>query len=158
MAIADQLDRLNVLRQNLASALTGKGVTAESTEGFETLVPKVSEIAGTAQVQWYEGTFTTDSDGKATVDCGFCPDVVTLMIGINDLGSEVNASVDFSSKQTTTKSYVAAWTTDNEGVDEFGFAATSTGFTCNAAHYNDNWRWSSRANKTYNYVAIKFTE
>lgn len=44
MAIADQLDRLNVLRKNLAAELTDKGVTAESIEGFETLVPKVGTI------------------------------------------------------------------------------------------------------------------
>lgn len=44
MAIADQLDRLNVLRQNLAAALTAKNVEAAETEGFETLVPKVGTI------------------------------------------------------------------------------------------------------------------
>lgn len=44
MAIADQLSRLNELRQNLAAALTDKGVAAAETEGLETLVPKVGTI------------------------------------------------------------------------------------------------------------------
>ena len=44
MAIADQLSRLNELRQNLAAELTAKSAEAAETEGFETLVPKVGTI------------------------------------------------------------------------------------------------------------------
>lgn len=44
MAIADQLSRLNELRQNLAAALAAKNVEAAETEGLETLVPKVGTI------------------------------------------------------------------------------------------------------------------
>lgn len=44
MAIADQLSRLNELRQNLADTLTAKNVEAAETEGFETLVPKVEMV------------------------------------------------------------------------------------------------------------------
>lgn len=159
MAIADQLDRLNVLRQNLASALTGKGVTADGTEGLETLVPKVSEIAGTAQVQRYAGTFTTDNNGEATVDCGFKPDVVFML---NDKAPVSNSRVDsmsmvfnegfdssknnFTMIATSVGPLAASWT-----------AWTSTGFTVSMLQYDFNWNKSNLSNQTISYVAIKYT-
>lgn len=56
MAIADQLSRLNELRQNLAAALTDKGVAAAETEGLETLIPKVGTIETGGAIR--RGTFT----------------------------------------------------------------------------------------------------
>ena len=44
--IAEQLTKLNQLRQQLAANLTTKGVTASTAEKFNTLVPKVLEISG----------------------------------------------------------------------------------------------------------------
>lgn len=159
MAIADQLDRLNVLRQNLASALTGKGVTAESTEGFETLVQKVSEIENAAQVQRYEGTFTTDSDGNATVNCGFKPDIVFML---NDKAPVSNSRADsmsmvfnegfdgsknnFTLIATSVGPLAASWT-----------AWTSTGFSVSLEQYDFNWNKSKLSNQTISYVAIKYT-
>lgn len=66
MAIADQLDRLNVLRRNLAAALTAKSVEAAETEGFETLVPKVEMVeTGGGGISGYNiisGTYTPATD------------------------------------------------------------------------------------------------
>ena len=44
--IAEQLTKLNQLRQQLAANLTTKGVSASAAEKFNTLVPKVLEISG----------------------------------------------------------------------------------------------------------------
>ena len=41
VTIAEQLTKLNQLRQQLAANLTTKGVTASTAEKFNTLVPKV---------------------------------------------------------------------------------------------------------------------
>ena len=46
VTIAEQLTKLNQLRQQLAANLTKKGVTATATEKFNTLVLKVLEISG----------------------------------------------------------------------------------------------------------------
>ena len=46
VTIAEQLTKLNQLRQQLAANLTTKGVSATATEKFNTLVPKVLEISG----------------------------------------------------------------------------------------------------------------
>ena len=46
VTIAEQLTKLNQLRQQLAANLTTKGVTATATEKFNTLVPKVLAISG----------------------------------------------------------------------------------------------------------------
>ena len=46
VTITEQLTKLNQLRQQLAANLTTKGVTASTTEKFNTLVPKVLEISG----------------------------------------------------------------------------------------------------------------
>ena len=45
VTIAEQLTKLNQLRQQLAKNLNAKGVTATVTEKFNTLVPKVLEIS-----------------------------------------------------------------------------------------------------------------
>lgn len=46
VTIAEQLTKLNQLRQQLAANLTTKGVSASAAEKFNTLVPKVLEISG----------------------------------------------------------------------------------------------------------------
>ena len=46
VTIAEQLTKLNQLRQQLAANLTTKGVSATATEKFNTLVPKVLAISG----------------------------------------------------------------------------------------------------------------
>lgn len=81
MAIADQLSRLNELRQNLAAVLTAKGVTAAETEGFETLVPKVAEmISGSVCVikitfdSAFVGQSYTVSDGNGDAKTGIVPE------------------------------------------------------------------------------------
>lgn len=159
MAIADQLDRLNVLRQNLADTLTTKGVTAASTEGLETLVPKVSEIAGTAQVQRYEGTFTTDDNGEATVDCGFQPDIVFIF---NDWAPISNSRADsmsmaFNEGFDSSKANITVmW--KNGGTISAGWKTwTSTGFSVWMMQQDYNMNLSNISNQTIKYVAIKYT-
>ena len=44
--IAEQLTKLNQLRQQFAANLVTKGVAADATEKFNTLVPKVLDISG----------------------------------------------------------------------------------------------------------------
>lgn len=44
--IAEQLTKLNILKAQLATNLTKKGVSASAAEKFNTLVPKVLEISG----------------------------------------------------------------------------------------------------------------
>lgn len=46
VTIAEQLTKLNQLRQQLAANLVAKGVNAEQTEKFNTLVPKILNISG----------------------------------------------------------------------------------------------------------------
>lgn len=46
VTIAEQLTKLNQLRQQLAANLTTKGVAANAEEKFNTLVPKILEISG----------------------------------------------------------------------------------------------------------------
>lgn len=160
MAIADQLSRLNELRQNLADTLTTKGVTAASTEGLETLVPKVAEIEGKTQVQQYAGTFTTDSSGKATIDCGFSPDIVTLQFGelVTSLSSaEISASVNFAASLSSfeTKN-TCSWPPDNNGVFDIEFTKSDAGFNVRISRYDSNWNISRLANSTINFVAVKY--
>lgn len=80
MAIADQLDRLNVLRRNLAAALTAKNVETAETEGFETLVPKVAEIKVSVCVikitfdSAFVGQSYTVTDGNGDAKTGIVPE------------------------------------------------------------------------------------
>ena len=158
MAIADQLNRLNVLRQTLADTLTTKGVTAASTEGLETLVPKVSEIGGTTQVQRYAGTFTTDNNGEATVDCGFKPDIVFIF---NDWAQVANRAdsmaMTFSENFDSSKNNFTVMSASVGIIAASWTAWTSTGFTVSMLQYDFNWNKSNLINQTIRYVAIKYT-
>ena len=158
MAIADQLSRLNELRQNLADTLTEKGVEAAETEGFETLVPKVAEIEGTTQVQRYEGTFTTGNDGNATVNCGFQPDLVFVF---NDLqpkdGQTDSMSMVFPEGFDSSKSNITCMSASSGLVAINWKTWRSTGFSLEMVHVDYNWNVSYVRNLTVRYVAIKYT-
>lgn len=176
MAIADQLDRLNVLRQNLASALTGKGVTADGTEGLETLVPKVAEIEGTTQVQRYEGTFTrnvSDYREETVVDIGFKPDALILFlnhpVGNKIAHADLPIIFDASVRAGSSGHYIGmCWgyytnkNGENVSGDDFiveGRALpTSTGFrVIRTRSYALNWSVTNYNNEDFPFVAIKYT-
>ena len=158
MAIADQLDRLNVLRQNLADTLTTKGVTAASTEGLETLVPKVAEIEGTTQVQRYAGTFTTDNNGEATVNCGFQPDIVFIFNDWSPIANRADSmAMTFSENFDSSKNNFTVMSASVGIIAASWTAWTSTGFTVSMLQYDFNWNKSKLSNQTISYVAIKYT-
>ena len=175
MAIADQLDRLNVLRQNLASALTGKGVTADGTEGLETLVPKVSEIESAAQVQRYEGTFTrnvSDYKEETVVDIGFQPDAVILLleIPVGEKTRRADLPIIFDANVSPGSSglyHGLCWEhyvqngVEVSGDDYIGAGQafpTSTGFkVARMMHYSMNWNREYYNSVDCKFVAIKYT-
>lgn len=158
MAIADQLSRLNELRQNLADTLTTKGVTAASTEGLETLVPKVAEIEGTTQVQRYEGTFTTGNDGNATVNCGFQPDLVFVFNDLQPINGQTDSmSMVFPEGFDSSKSNITCMSVSSGLVSINWKTWMPTGFSLEMVHIDHNWNVSYVNNLTTRYVAIKYT-
>lgn len=175
MAIADQLDRLNVLRQTLADTLTTKGVTAASTEGLETLVPKVAEIEGTTQVQRYEGTFTrnvSDRYEETVVDIGFQPDAVILLleIPVGEKTRRADLPIIFDAHVSPGSSgwywgmcweYYVQNGVEVDGDDYIGAVQafpTSTGFkVARMMHYSMNWNREYYNSVDCKFVAIKYT-
>lgn len=158
MSIRDEISRIEQAKSDIKSAIIEKGVEVPDSAKINEYAEQISRIPTGTNVQRYEGTFTTDTNGEAIVDCGFSPDVVTFILGVNINNCEINVSIDFSSKKTTKKDVLAAWTQNDEGVDSFeNLPRTSTGFYVKCCHYSDNWGYSRNANKTYEFVAIKFT-
>ena len=176
MAIADQLDRLNVLRQTLADTLTTKGVTAASTEGLETLVPKVAEIDGTTQVQRYEGTFTrnvSDYREETVVDIGFKPDALILFmnhpVGDKIARADLPIIFDASVRAGSSGHYIGmCWgyyiNENGENVSGDDFIAegralpTSTGFrVVRTRSYALNWNVTNYNSVDCKFIAIKYT-
>lgn len=112
MAIAEQLDRLNVLRQNLAAALTAKNVEAAETEGFETLVPKVAEIKVSVCVikitfdSAFVGQSYTVTDGDGDTKTGIVPESCVDSVSVVNTNTTYTISaavggVTYSSTVTT---------------------------------------------------------
>lgn len=116
-------------------------------------------------IQRYEGTFTTDDNGNAEVDCGFQPDVVTIPVGLltsNGDYCEQIVSIDFSSVTTDIeKKECCCYATDNTGLLDFSIKRKQIGFeiSCTScAFYSWSWKKSPIQNRSFDFVAIKFTQ
>lgn len=85
MAIADYLNKLIELKNQLVANLNSMGVTADENEKLNTLVPKVLECKTEQNVEFVEGTDFTGTSSKA----GFITAISKINIpdGITVIGS-----------------------------------------------------------------------
>lgn len=141
-AIANQVRRLSGETGALGiSAMTTAlaGVTAGGGSGVT--------------IQRYEGTFTTDDNGNAEVDCGFQPDVVYLL-GENGAGLYSQAIV-FAEELRDGIPVTVMWASD--GLIETHWTQTQTGFTTHIEYQDWSFNATYYSEKTISYVAIKYT-
>ena len=152
MAIADQLNRLNVLRQTLADTLTTKGVTAASTEGLETLVPKVAEITVSVCVikitfdSAFVGQSYTVTDGNGDTKTGIVPESCVDSVSVANCNTTYTISaavggVTYSNTVTTGAYYgeytATLLTAKIYGVQWDGTSTTAWTRTDDAALFTD---------------------
>lgn len=152
MAIADQLSHLNELRQNLADTLTAKNVEAAETEGFETLVPKVSEIKVSVCVikitfdSAFVGQSYTVTDGDGDTKTGIVPESCVDSVSVVNINTTYTISaavggVTYSTAVTIGAYYgeytAALSTTKIYGVQWDGTSTTAWTRTDDAALFTD---------------------
>lgn len=120
----------------------------------------VNVAASGTTVQRKSGSFTTDSNGAATVNCGFRPDVL-LITGLYDSNykCEYHAACVFPEQKNSSYDLTMAATTTNfpDGI-EFYPERTTNGFTIEV--WGNNvllGDWYEMADMTFSYVAIKYT-
>ena len=105
-------------------------------------------------------TFTVDSSGSATVNCGFQPDMVAIDLGEANSAKAVvvapfyEISADNVSEAGSYETTV--WTDDNILILTT-LSQTSTGFSVYMRAYDFSQDKDSLPTKTYNYVAVKYT-
>ena len=113
---------------------------------------------GGAEVQQKSGTFRTSSSGTATVNCGFKPDAVFITGTVSGYTGKYHGCAAFSADsvtsavsyfQSSSTSYIFSYVT---------FTQTSTGFTAAAKRLNTSFAESNDTNRTFNYIAIKYTK
>ena len=72
------------------AAVSSKGGTVPDSQASGNLAAAIGTIPTGAAVQRKSGTFTTNTGGDSTVECGFQPDLVYLQFGA-DKGGEHRA-------------------------------------------------------------------
>lgn len=152
MAIADQLSRLNELRQNLADTLPTKGVETAETEGFETLVPKVAEISSSVCVikitfdSAFVGQSYTVTDGNGDTKTGIVPESCVDSVSVANCNTTYTISAAANgvtySTAVTTGAYFGQYTATLlisaiYGVQWDGTSTTTLSRTDAAAGFTD---------------------
>ena len=147
-------------------ALSNPGTAADLASGKQLIDQNGNVITGTHQcpagvtVKRYPasglGTFTTNSSGTATVNCGFQPDVVYFR------GDTVHADgmqIDYSTAivfTEETRTNPAAYLNYEDATHAVLASKTSTGFSVDTVQFGYDWSVTVKST-TYNYVAIKYT-
>lgn len=144
----------------LANAIRNKsGKTGKM--GITAMTEAVNDISIGTTVQRKTGSFTTNTSGKATIgDVGFQPDLITIYLTTyTESGSstEEGLSIPFAEQSYPSLSYTALGYA-SDGIYEAAMTRNSTGFT--VTMYTLGWSMGHTAlkNKTFNYIATKYTE
>lgn len=142
----------------IGNAIRAKDGTSEPILGSE-IASRIAAIKTGVTVNRASGTFTTNSSGSATVNCGFQPDFVVLTKNETDeYGYFYTTSIPFSD-YSDKKMGIAMWSTNNT-YPVYGIVPTrsATGFTVAARKYDDNFSESNLTNSSFSYIAYKITE
>lgn len=153
MAELTPLEELNNDMTGLADSIRAKSGIAGML-GIKAMKAAVDGIGSSAQRT--TGGFTTDkSTGKATINCGFQPDLIYVYL-LDYNGIEEGLSIPFGEQKDPAKPYCALGYWAN-GIYEITTSRTSTGFSVEV--YDLGWGSAHNLvkNKSFNYVAVKYT-
>lgn len=116
---------------------------------------RIAAISTGIEVQTASGTLKTSSSGTATVTCGFKPDLFAIDFGT---ANSCKAIASFAvSAFTQADDYEVSIWDDNEDINLITFSPSSTGGTITARKYDMDGKKTLLTNKTYSYVAVKYT-
>lgn len=121
------------------------------------IAARIAAIETGVTVQRASGTFTTNSSGTASVDCGFKPDVV-LFIGRHPFdNSTYHSGVDFYNSELTNINTLFAPPNLSFIFTIIYVTQTSSGFQIRSIKMDNSMRESNESNRSIDYIAIKYT-
>lgn len=134
----------NLIASNIISGKTIFGVTGSANVGVT--------------VQKKSGTFRTSSSGTATVSCGFKPDAVYVTGTITEYNTTYHGGVAFTDGNVTTATSYTPGPSTSYIFSYLDITQSSSGFSVTAKRMTTSYESSNDTNRTFNYIAIKYTE
>lgn len=116
----------------------------------------VSGAFAGVEVQIASGSFTTDTNGEATINCGFKPDLAVMLVPeVNEDGDHYHPTFAFS---VLNEEYVVQCSEAAEYIMYLLAVRTETGFYVGANRFSFDWEEiGPPSKKTFQYVAVKYT-
>lgn len=148
-------DQLDADLTTVADSIRTKGETSAKLDFPNGFAAAVEAISTGVEVQVKTGSFTTNTSGNATVECGFQPDLVAFDTGDSYFNQPMWAAFAFECSKEKTLEIAHA----PSGDYLYGISTctqTSGGFSINIKHLDIEFN-TSNARVTYNYTAIKYT-
>lgn len=155
-------DKLDADLESVADSIRSKGGTSEKLSFPDGMKTAIDAISTGVTVQRKTGSFTTDASGNATVNCGFKPDLVVLTdLSFTLYGGQTceTQMVAAFSEQKTSKSLFPATFDHYSWLLNGVFLRTTTGFSVTSlVSLATDFSQKKVSGRTFNYVAIKYTE
>lgn len=156
MSIQSEINRLKQAVSDAFTAIGNKGGTVPTSKVSGNLESAINSIPAGVTVQQRTGTFTTNSSGQATINCGFTPDLVVVYGGAYNNG-EWNFTFTFSEKATSYEDLVCQIQNTTGTLIAIASKATN-GFSFQVNGFG--WDWSVTTagnNKQFSYTTVKYT-
>lgn len=135
---------------NLVAENIKKGVSIFGVNG---------SFEGGVTVQRTSGSVVTDGDGKATVNCGFKPDLVYLHLNEGKDDEIYSTAAAFNEEQRTGRMNLIFWSYSNGSmyVEDMYIEQTDSGFSFELEWNSADWASGAESNMTVYYAAVKYT-
>lgn len=111
-------------------------------------------------IQRATGTFTTDSKGKATVNCGFQPDLVCFQFGADKDGFIFSAAIAFAEEHRSGTNNICSWGDalgDNIAFIDINVWQSEQGCYLDIKWVTVDWSYIDAVNTQISYTAVKYT-
>ena len=125
--------------------------------GIASMKAAVDGISVGATVQRETGTFTTNTSGEATINCGFQPDLIVCYFSTYE-GLEQGLSIPFAEQSYPELPYLTL-SCDENGMYEVVASRSTTGFTVTVKDLGWDYGLSEplATNFSIGYIAVKYT-
>ena len=151
-------DQLDADLSGIANSIRNKGGTSASMSFPDGFSSAINAISTGVTVQRKSGTFTTNSSGAATVNCGFKPDAV-FFTGTNPMSDNnaFHAGVAFTEVGVTSMETLFVPPSTGYLFSSLVTTQSTSGFTVEAIRISTSFQSSNDSDHTVNYIAVKYS-